>query len=171
VPAQSASAAGGRGEPGSRRYGFPVGLTVAGLLAIHATRFHWNALVYFGVVSVAHARDFERGLRERELRATQLEAQLAQAQLQALRMQLHPHFLFNALNSVAALIPVDPEAAEAMVERLGELLRVALKSGGEQLVPLREELAFVDGYLEIEQARFRDRLSVAREVEAETLDA
>jgi LytS/YehU family sensor histidine kinase len=115
--------------------------------------------------------DVYRRYREREVIASALEAQLARAQLSALRAQLHPHFLFNALNTISALIPRDPSAADRMIERLGELLRRSLDAEGAAEVPLEEELRFLDGYLEIERARFRDRLAVTTRVDPGTMRA
>lgn len=140
--------------------------------------FHANLLIYWSVVGLYHAYDYYRRFRERERRAAQLEVeaaqletQLSQAQLDALKMQLHPHFLFNTLNSISVLVRDDAIAANRMLVRLSELLRVALKSEGRQEIPLRQELEFLRGYLEIEQMRFQDRLTVDFEVEKETLDA
>jgi LytS/YehU family sensor histidine kinase len=91
--------------------------------------------------------------------------------LQALKMQLHPHFLFNTLHSISALIPRDPEAADAMLGQLSDLLRLTLDRIGTQEVPLKEELDFVQKYVEIERARFGERLQVEFDIAPETLDA
>ena len=104
------------------------------------------------------------------MRTSQLETQLAQAQLQALKMQLHPHFLFNTLNSVSELMHQDVNTAERVITRLSDLLRMALENIGVQEVPLRQELDFVQGYLDIEQLRFQDRLHVDLDIAPETLD-
>jgi signal transduction histidine kinase len=138
---------------------------------IWALFFHWNVLIYFGLVALCHARDFYNRYRDRERRALELESRLALAQLEALRMQLHPHFLFNALNAIAELIHEEPAAAEAMILRLAELLRLALRAENAQEVPLAEELEFVRRYLEIEEVRFRDRLSVDINIDPVTLKA
>jgi two-component system, LytTR family, sensor kinase len=98
--------------------------------------------------------------RERERQAASLTTELVQARLQALRMQINPHFLFNTFNTISALIRENPEAADRVVVRLGELLRRTLDRGEVQEVPLREEIAFLRGYLEIELMRFGDRLTV-----------
>jgi two-component system LytT family sensor kinase len=105
------------------------------------------------------------------LKASQLQAQLAQSQLQALKMQLHPHFLFNTLHAISSLMRRDVEAAERMIARLSDLLRLTLENVGAQETSLRQELEFLERYLEIEQTRFRDRLQVKMEIEPETLDA
>src|SRR5262249_33214524 len=100
-----------------------------------------------------------------------LESQLTQAQLQVLRMQLQPHFLFNTLNAISALMHQDVELADQMLARLADLLRSTLETSGTQEVPLKQELEFVELYLEIEQARFGPRLVVSQDAEAETMDA
>jgi signal transduction histidine kinase len=140
--------------------------------------FHVNMLIYWIVVGISHLRLINRRYLERErerarltLETAQLETKLAQAQLDALKMQLHPHFLFNTLNSISVLMRDDVKAANQMLVRLSELLRVALKNEGTQEISLKDELDFLRGYLEIEQIRFQDRLQVDFEVEKETLDA
>jgi LytS/YehU family sensor histidine kinase len=105
------------------------------------------------------------------LRASALETQLAKAQLQALKVQLHPHFLFNTLNSISELMHQDVRVAERMITRLSDLLRMTLENIGTQEITLREEVEFVKGYLEIEQTRFQDRLKVTFDIAPETLDA
>jgi two-component system, LytTR family, sensor kinase len=133
--------------------------------------FHQNLLIYVAMVAAWHAvRHYQRA-RERELRAVELEAQLAQAQLQALRAQLHPHFLFNTLNTIAEMIHHAPGKAEEMTLQLSELLRLALQSQAAQEVPLAEEIAFVRRYLEIERTRFGERLTVEWAIADETLSA
>jgi LytS/YehU family sensor histidine kinase len=121
-------------------------------------------------VLVDHAWGYSLKYRERELHASQLAAQLAQAELQALRMQLHPHFLFNTLHTVSALMHKDVELADDMLSRLGDLLRRTLDTAQAQEVPLQQELEFIQTYLEIEQARLGSRLHVRFETEPETLD-
>jgi sensor histidine kinase YesM len=123
------------------------------------------------MLGVAHALNYHRLSRERALRTSQLEARLAQAQLQLLKMQLHPHFLFNTLNSISALIHHDVELADRMVARLGDLLRLALQHFGAEEVPLRQELEFVLSYLEIEQARLGPRLRFQLDVEEGAAEA
>jgi sensor histidine kinase YesM len=129
-----------------------------------------NVMFYWGIVVIEHAIDYYRKLQERELRASQLEAQLAQSQLQVLKMQLHPHFLFNTLNAISALIRESPDEADEMVSRLGDLLRMTLETAGLQEVPFKKELEFLRHYLDIEQTRFQDRLKVEMAIEPETLD-
>ena len=120
-------------------------------------------LVYWIIVVVSHAVDYYQRYREGELRASQ-------AQLQALKMQLHPHFLFNALHSISALVHTDPDAADKMIARLGDFLRLTLETSAAQEVPLRQEIEFLNCYLEIERIRFRDRLTTSIEVDPRVLD-
>lgn len=113
---------------------------------------------------------YYQAYRERERLAATLSLELAQARLQALRMQMNPHFLFNTLNAISALIHENPDAADRMIVLLSQLLRRSLDRGDVQEVPLHEELEFLRGYLEIEQMRFPDRLSVAFDVDPKTHD-
>src|SRR4030095_14637525 len=129
-----------------------------------------NVMFYWGVIVIEHAHDYYQKLQERELKASQLEAQLAQSQLQVLKMQLHPHFLFNTLNAISALIRESPDEADEMVSRLGDLLRMTLETAGLQEVTFKKELEFLKHYLDIEQTRFQDRLKVEMAIEPETLD-
>lgn len=133
--------------------------------------WHFNLLIYWVIAVVNFAFDYYRKFRERELSAAELEKQLAQAQLQALQMQLNPHFLFNSLHSISALMHEDVERADGMIARLSELLRAALDSSDTQEVPLREELDLLKRYLAIEQIRFGGRLNVRIEAPPEILDA
>src|SRR5690349_6487011 len=121
-------------------------LAVAGAIATYAT--NWQERL---------ATSFSRATEERE----QLEARLARAQLQSLRLQLHPHFLFNTLNTVTALIGTDRHAAERVISGLSELLRMSLSSASEQEVSLARELELLAHYIEIQQIRFQDRLTVS----------
>ena len=135
------------------------------------TGFHFDLLTYWAVIGLHHALDYYRKYRERELRAAQLETNLAQAQLDALRMQLHPHFLFNTLNSISVLMAEDVQQARRMLTRLSDLLRASLENKGAHEVTLKEELEFLESYLEIEQTRFQDRLTVRMEIDPKALDA
>lgn len=131
--------------------------------------FPYDILIYVGVLAVAFGLDYARRYRDRDLRASQLETQLERARLAALQSQLQPHFLFNALNSVAMLVRRDrkDEALDTLIG-FGELLRYVLDEAGTVDVPLDEELRFVRRYLEIEQVRYRDRLQVEWDVAADT---
>jgi two-component system LytT family sensor kinase len=125
----------------------------------------------YGLILVLHSafRYYKRS-REGELRASQLSTQLSQAQLQALKMQLQPHFLFNTLHSISALVHTDPEAADRMIARLGDFLRLTLENSGTQEVSLQKELEFLKCYLEIERVRFRDRLTTRMDIDPQSLD-
>jgi two-component system, LytTR family, sensor kinase len=148
----------------------PPTFTAAFFLTI-GVNIQFEVATYWILVGIQHAvRAFREGER-REVQAAQLEARLMEARLHALKMQIQPHFLFNALNAVSALIHEDPEAADHMLARLGDLLRLNLEDGGRQEVPLREELDFLERYLDIERIRFADRLSVRVDAAPETLDA
>ncbi|MCI0695279.1 histidine kinase [candidate division KSB1 bacterium] len=129
-----------------------------------------NLLIYAAIVGIIYAFDYYGKYREHEVKASQLQAQLAQAQLQALKMQLHPHFLFNTLHAISTLIHKDVEAADRMIARLSDLLRLSLENLGVQEVTLKHELEFLERYLEIEQIRFGDRLTVRMNIEPEALD-
>ena len=128
-------------------------------------------IYYWLIVAVTHALNYYERYEEKALAASQLEAQLAQAQLQALKMQLHPHFLFNTLNSISALLRHDVETADLMIERLGDFLRMTLAHPGAQDVTLKEELEFVNCYLAIEKIRLQERLETRIDVEPQVLDA
>jgi signal transduction histidine kinase len=133
--------------------------------------FPFNIVVYWLVAGVAHGMTYYRRYRERDAQALQLSRQLAHAELQALKSQLHPHFLFNALNTISALMHRDVKAADRMLCRLSDLLRAALDHTSEQEVPLLEELNFLESYLEIEQIRLAERLIVEIDVPPNVLDA
>jgi signal transduction histidine kinase len=130
---------------------------------VFAVKFHWWLVTYSVVIAVTQAADYYKKYQERE-------ARLAQAQLQALRSQLHPHFLFNALHATMALIRKDPAAAEKMIVRLSDLLRATLDAGNAHEVPLRQEIHFLEQYLEIERTRFADRLAINLDIDPKALD-
>lgn len=132
---------------------------------------HQALLVYCGTLIVAHAFEYYRQFQEGKARAVELASQLAQAQLSALKMQIQPHFLFNTLNSIAALLHKDVEAADRMIARLSDFLRMTLKSSGESAVTLEQELEFVKTYLEIEKIRFQDSLQVEFHISEDALEA
>jgi two-component system, LytTR family, sensor kinase len=127
--------------------------------------------IYVPIVLVAHAVSYYRRFRDRELHSTMLEMQLAKSHLQTLKSHLQPHFLFNTLHSISSLMLTDVSAADRMMARLSDLLRMSLESSGLQVTTLSRELEFLNAYLEIEKVRFGDRLNVVLEVAPETLDA
>jgi len=153
--------------------GMPFGLArqLRAVPSVLTTFLFANLLTYWGIVGVCWTIQALRLSRERELRTSQLEAQLAGARLVRLQTQLHPHFLFNALNSVLPLVFRDREAAAQTVLRLEELLRRSLEADAAQLVPLSRELEFLEMYLEIQKTRFQDRLQVAFDVPSELSSA
>ena len=128
-----------------------------------------SAFIYAAVVGVASVLTYQRRLHERELRAAVLEAALSSARLQTLKMQLHPHFLFNSLHAVTVLIRDNPTAATRMVTQLGELLRLTLARADSAQVALRDELDLLRLYLDIEATRFKDRLEIIYEIDPDTL--
>ena len=134
----------------------------------------WGALggmvIVFPIIhGTGLALGYYRQLKEKERVEQELRTLAAQAELKALKAQINPHFLFNTLNTIAQLVHTDPTQAEATVERLAEMLRYVLAGSERRLVSLGEELAFVDDYLAIEQARFGKRLHITREIAAEAL--
>jgi signal transduction histidine kinase len=133
--------------------------------------FPFNLLIYGVIISASHALDYYRKYHERTIQTLELEKHLTEARLQSLLRQLKPHFLFNTLNGIASLMYSDVAAADRMLVRLSELLRQTMAQSGAPLASLRDELAFLEKYLEIERIRFRDRLVVQVDADPATLDA
>ena len=133
--------------------------------------FYLGVLLYSLLVIIIQAYLLFDKYQAEETLNSVLKAELADAQLQSLKMQLQPHFLFNTLHSISALNLSDPTKANAMIARLGDFLRMTLERSDEQMVTLNEELNFLRCYLEIEQIRFSDRLTVEFDVQNETLTA
>jgi sensor histidine kinase YesM len=127
-------------------------------------------LVYWFILLMSHAFNYYNSFRKNELKASQLRTQLVQSQLEALKMQIHPHFLFNTLHSISALLNRDTEAARKMITRLGDFLRLTLENSGSMEVTLQQEIEFLNSYLEIERIRFQDRLTTDIRVDPEVLD-
>lgn len=127
-----------------------------------------NFMLYWMIAGVAHAGLYARRERRRATEAARLSAELAEAQLAALKAQLHPHFLFNALGSISELVHLDPDGADRMLVKLSALLRRALDVASTQEVTLAEELSFLQPYLEIEQVRFADRLTVRWDIDPQS---
>lgn len=129
-------------------------------------------LVFAAIDGVGHAIEYQERYRERELRATALEGQLARARLDALRSQVHPHFLFNALHAIGGLVRRDrKDEAVRAIASLSELLRASLESGDEDEIPLWREIVILDRFAEIQRARYGDRFRLERELDEETLEA
>jgi two-component system LytT family sensor kinase len=150
-----------------------VGAVAALLVCSHIFGFEvvpsaaWLAVaamvIFFPIIhGTEMALRFFRQAQEKERQEGQLKALATEAELKALKAQINPHFLFNTLNTIAELIHADSDRAEATVERLAEMFRYVLNGSERGLVPLEEELAFLDDYLEIERVRFGDRLRVTR---------
>jgi two-component system LytT family sensor kinase len=133
--------------------------------------FDYGALIYWLILLITYAFEYYRRYREGEIRTSRLGGQLAQAQLEALKMQLQPHFLFNTLNSISALLHKNVDAADTMIARLGDFLRLTLENAGTHEVSLQEELEFLKCYLAIERIRFQDRLMIRISAEPESLEA
>lgn len=140
-------------------------------LLSYLTQLDWLLMTYLFLIGVAYALAYRRESEARAVSTAQLETRLVEAQLQALQRQLHPHFLFNTLNTVSGLIRTDPDGADRMIDRLGDLLRMTLHKSGIQEVSLKEELDVLGKYVEIERTRFGNRLTVEMNVQPETLDA
>ncbi|MFP5227458.1 MAG: sensor histidine kinase, partial [Acidobacteriota bacterium] len=125
----------------------------------------WSAFVLFRGVS------YYQKFREKEMVASRLQVQLVEARLAALRMQLNPHFLFNAMNSISSLMRTDIDAADTMLEQLSSLLRMTLEHGEVQLIPLHQEVEFIETYLAMQQQRYAGRVRQTVSVEPELHDA
>ena len=157
------------------RLGYPPGKEFPSFMEAYkyflTVNVHFSMQIYMVIVGIASANRYYQKYRERELQTSKLEARLAQSRLQVLKMQLHPHFLFNTLNAISELIHKDPESADRMLMDLSDLLRLSFENLEVQEIPLKQELEFLEKYLEIEQMRFHDRLTVDIKIAPETLDA
>jgi len=156
--------------------GWLIPMWIVGMIAGFSL-FQKEVLIWLGIfivcISIAHSIRqlviFYRELREKDVLEEKLKTLAAQAELKALQAQINPHFLFNSLNTIASLISTNPPKAEEAVERLADTFRYALSASGKEFVTLRDELDFIDSYLEIEKARFGGRLKVSRDVSPEIL--
>ena len=131
---------------------------------------HFSILTYWGILITGNVFEYRRKFREREVAASHLEAKLARANLAALKAQIQPHFLYNTLQAISSLVYRDPEAADRMIGRLSDLLRMTIDRSDRQEVPLREEVRLMGLYLEIMKIRFEPRLSIHSDFPEETLD-
>jgi hypothetical protein len=132
-----------------------------------------DVLIYCTLAGVAYARQNAEAMREQAARAARAEALRARATLEAMRSQLNPHFILNTFHALVGLIRREPGIAETALERLGDLLRYSqrVQRDGIDEVPLREELAFVESYLELERLRLAERLRVSVEIPPAALHA
>jgi two-component system, LytTR family, sensor kinase len=141
-------------------------------VTIAAMTFFIPDLMGFACIAIAfQAWAFAMETQRRALNEERLAARLASAELQVLKMQLHPHFLFNTLNTIYNLAPQNSRKAQVMIARLSNLLRLSLDHVSSNMVPLQQELEFLDSYLDIEKTRFDERLQIVKQIEPETLDA
>jgi signal transduction histidine kinase len=131
----------------------------------------WALMTYAAIVGISYAVTYYHEARERELKGAYLETRLVEARLRMLEAELHPHFLFNTLHAISTLVHSNPESADRMISRLSDLLRLTFDRSGQARIALQEELEYLQKYLEIEQIRFQDRLTVQYDVEPDTLDA
>jgi two-component system, LytTR family, sensor kinase len=138
-------------------------------LEMIGTGFADVIFIYIAIVVAAHAYEYFQRARNQELEASEFHRALAVSELHALKMQLHPHFLFNTLHGISTLIDSDPTRAREMIVKLSSLLRTALQQTDSDLIPLREELKFVEEYLDLEKMRLGARLTVNLYVEPGTL--
>jgi LytS/YehU family sensor histidine kinase len=128
-----------------------------------------KVFIYIAIIVAAHAYEYLKRLRRQERERYEYQQALAASELQALKMQLHPHFLFNTLHGIATLVDSDPKTAKAMIVKLSSLLRKALDRDGSDLVPFGDELSFAMEYLDLEKMRFGSRLRIERRVASGTL--
>ena len=191
----------GRREPlvgGTSWWALPTHLVaLAGLLVLHAVvvagvgvalvpgasdfmqnfvesifnRAIFDILVYAAILGIGYTNDYHRRFQDRALDTARLETELAHAELRALKMQLHPHFLFNTLNTATVLVEENPGAAKDVLGLLADLLRATLDQSGVQEIRLSEELELLQTYLTIERTRFPDRLTVRLDIASDTRDA
>jgi signal transduction histidine kinase len=145
---------------------------ILGISSNHYREYPIDLLAYWVVIAFEHASQYYTALGEREIASAKLEARLAEARLEVLRRQLSPHFLFNTLNTISVLaMRGEKDAVVDTLTRLSDLLRIAIDEDHPQLVPLSDELSFLDGYLGIQQVRFGERLDVSLQIEPESLPA
>jgi two-component system, LytTR family, sensor kinase len=137
---------------------------------IYLTNLDWLLMTYSTIAGFNYALGYYREVQIRGVREAQLQARLAEARLKTLEAELHPHFLFNTLHAISALVQTNPDAADRMISRLSDLLRLTFDRSGAPRISLHEELEFLQKYLEIEQTRFQDRLTVEYDIDPDTLD-
>jgi two-component system, LytTR family, sensor kinase len=145
-----------------------VSRTAYGPFELIREQFADQVTIYIALVLAAHAYQYFNRLRKQELERSEFQRALAASELQVLKMQLHPHFLFNTLHGISTLIDTDRASAKAMLVRLSALLRRSLEYASPDLIPLREEIRFIEEYLALEMMRFGSRLSVTFSVDPDT---
>jgi two-component system LytT family sensor kinase len=148
----------------------PVGWSLA-LQRTYLTNLDWLLMTYTTVVGFTYALGYYREVQARAVREAQLQTRLVEARLKTLQAELHPHFLFNTLHAISTLVHTNPDSADRMISRLSDLLRLTFDRSESPMVPLQEELEFLQKYLDIEQTRFQDRLTVRYHIDPNTLDA
>ena len=151
---------------------FPAyGSWISAVQRIYLMNLDWALMTYSAIIGASYALGYYRESRARAIRAANLETRLVQARLKTLEAELHPHFLFNTLHAISTLVHTQPDAADRMISRLSDLLRITFSRSDAACVTLHEEVEFLQKYLEIEQTRFQDRLTVGYEIDPDTLDA
>ena len=134
-------------------------------------QFQARFVVYWVVLFAYIMMDYASHLKEREVRTAELEHLVSEARLDMLRAKLHPHFLFNTLNTISAHVEREPRTARRLLEQLGELLRLSLTHAEDQEIPLAQEIAFIERYLDLQKARLEDRLEASVSVDPDVLHA
>jgi signal transduction histidine kinase len=137
----------------------------------YLTNLDWSLMTYTSIVGLAYALWYHHESQSSALAAAHLETRLMETRLRTLEAELHPHFLFNTLHAISTLVHSKPDGADRMISRLSDLLRLTFDRSGAPRIPLQEELEFLQKYLDIEQTRFQDRLTVQFEIDSEALDA
>ena len=145
-------------------------ITAADLNVLAVSPAEAGRLAGVGRTTIYHAISYYDAFNSRRVRQSELEALLARSQLEAMRLQLQPHFLFNSLHTVSSLVKRDPDSARRVLSDLSELLRYALDDRGSHVTPLREDVAFLEGYVAIQKARFRDELEVSFDIDPAARD-
>ena len=153
-----------------KRVGFKVVLSEGFILQL-LSHYAFNLIIFSIVIGLYYLIEYYRIYHERELRTAELKALLSQSRLQVLKMQIQPHFLFNTLNGIAALMYEDVDKAHTMLSRLSDLLRIALESTERQEITLQKEITFLKSYLDIQELRFQGRLQINVDTPKETLNA
>ena len=138
---------------------------------LYLQNLDWTLMVYAAIVGLSYATTYYHESQARAVKQAQLETRLVEARLRTLQAELQPHFLFNTLHAISSLVHTNPDGADRMISRLSDLLRLTFDRSGTPRISLQEELEFLQKYLEIEQTRFNDRLSVRFEIDPDTLDA